>query len=54
VEDEKEHEVWDGRFSEVFVSICEFYYVFSLEHCHLVTMKKQSLLLLQKMKLTIE
>lgn len=53
-EEEKTHETWDSRLSELFTAVCEFYYVFSLEHCHLVTMKKQALLFLQKTKLTIE
>ena len=46
MEDEKEHEVWDERVSELLTTICEFYYVFSLETAHLVTIKKQALLFL--------
>lgn len=53
VEDEQQHQVWDARVSELLTTICEFYYVFSLETVHLVTIKKQALLFLQKLKLTI-
>ncbi len=46
LDDDKVHQIWDTRLSELFSAVCEFYYVFSLEHCHLVTMKKQALLFL--------